>query len=197
MQQAMRTRRSRSQSMLPLQSFAGKSTICLSVSAWKYLANNSSSPQTSDDLSSILASLHGTPTRTPIKTVSINTNDPSYLSIQSVLASLSSAREATITRVTPHVSTTLNPTTTQPFTKDSGPVTTPPATLVTAADGRVLQSQIGGSITVGNSIVVSTSKAAAAGGNGRQMFGQTGGWPGMVELGLSIGGVLLGVFGVV
>jgi hypothetical protein len=143
-----------------------------------------------------MASLHPTPTRTSISKSSINTSNPTYISIQSVLASLSSARAATETKVTPHVSTTLNPSTTQTGTGSgagAGITSAPTFVTVTAADGKVLESQIGGSITVGSEIVVSTSRAAAVAGNGREVLGN---WPSVVELGAGIAGLLLGGVGV-
>jgi hypothetical protein len=98
-----------------------------------------------------------------------------------VLASLSSAREATITRVTPHVSTTLNPTSTK--------------TAVTGSNGQVLESQTSGSSTVSGKVVASTSVAGAVAGQRGVPLGR-GTWEQMIELGVGAGGLVLGLVGI-
>jgi carbohydrate-binding DOMON domain-containing protein len=102
-----------------------------------------------------------------------------------VLASLSSAREATITKVTPHVSTTLNPTKTSAST----------TTGVNGSNGQFLESQTSGSSTVSWKAVASTSVAGAVAGQ-RGVLLSRGTWEQMMELGVGAGGLVLGLVGI-
>ena len=102
-----------------------------------------------------------------------------------MLASLSSAREATITKVTPHVSTTLNPTQTSAST----------TTGVTGSNEQFLESQTSGSSTVSGKVVASTSVAGAVAGQRGVLLGG-GTWEQMMELGVGAGGLVLGLVGI-
>jgi carbohydrate-binding DOMON domain-containing protein len=102
-----------------------------------------------------------------------------------VLASLSSAREVTITKVTPHVSTTLNPTKTSAST----------TTGVNGSNGQFLESQTSGSSTVSWKAVASTSVAGAVAGQ-RGVLLSRGTWEQMMELGVGAGGLVLGLVGI-
>jgi carbohydrate-binding DOMON domain-containing protein len=102
-----------------------------------------------------------------------------------VLASLSSAREATITKVTPHVSTTLNPTKTSAST----------TTGVTGSNGQFLGSQTNGSSTVSGKVVASISVAGAVAGQRGVPLGR-GTWEQLMELGVGAGGLILGLVGI-
>jgi carbohydrate-binding DOMON domain-containing protein len=136
--------------------------------------NISTRPQTSDALSSLIASFRATTTTTTLK--SVNTSNPTYLSALSVLASLSSAREATITKVTPHVSTTLNPTKTSAST----------TTGVTGSNEQFVESQTSMS---------STSVAGAVAGQRGVLLGR-GTWEQMMKFGVGARGLVLGLVGI-
>lgn len=145
--------------------------------------NISTRPQTSDALSSLIASFRGTTTTTTLK--SVNTSNPTYLSALSVLASLSSAREATITKVTPHVSMTLNPTKTSAST----------TTGVTGSNEQFVESQTSRSSTVSGKVVASTSVAGAVAGQRGVLLGR-GTREQMMKFGVGAGGLVLGLVGI-
>lgn len=142
-----------------------------------YVANTTR-PQTSDYLSSLLASFRsritsGQTYATPTK---LTTTDASLSSLLAEFSSLTAAR-TTVMKVTPHVYTTLSPTTTTPSLSSTA----------TNSVGLFKESQSG---KKSGGIISTTSQAGGVAVKGRDRG--TGIW----ELSAGIWGIVIGVLGV-
>ena len=146
-------------------------------------------PEPPNSFSSLLSSLRGTKTTStgPLKSLPPQTTSPSLLSVISVLSSLSSVRAATVTKVTPRVSTDKPAVITS--VGSSGTVTTAEQALgsqtTNSVNGMVTS---GGTGTVG---VVKTTSMAVAGSGRDGLLG--GGW--WLDVAVGAVGIVVGGLG--